>query len=102
TYADLEPYYDRFEYDIGASGTTGNLLGQTLPGGNPFEAARNRPYSNPALEEIAFQRLFRETNERLGNHPFPQPSGILSRAWVDPWGAQPSGCPCCGLRTRVG
>jgi len=102
TYADLEPYYDRFEYDIGASGTTGNLRGQTLPGGNPFEAPRARPYPNPALEEIAFQRLFRETNENLGNHPFPQPSGILSRAWVDPWGHERSGCLYCGFCTRYG
>jgi gluconate 2-dehydrogenase alpha chain len=102
SYDDLEPYYDAFDYDIGASGTTGNLRGQLLPGGNPFEAPRRRPYPNPALAELAYESLFRETTQGLGYHPFPQPSGILSRAWVDPFGHERSGCLYCGFCTRFG
>src|SRR5258706_11934067 len=34
TYSDLEPYYDRFEYLLGTSGTAGNLQGAIQPGGD--------------------------------------------------------------------
>src|SRR6187455_2800364 len=37
TYAELEPYYDRFEYTAAVSGKAGNLRGTKQPGGNPFE-----------------------------------------------------------------
>src|SRR6202795_5018515 len=37
SYADLEPYYDRAEYDLGVSGKAGNLQGRKSEGGNPFE-----------------------------------------------------------------
>jgi len=42
TYAELEPYYDRFEYTAAISGKAGNIQGQIQPGGNPFEAPRAR------------------------------------------------------------
>src|SRR6266446_2570453 len=38
TYAELEPYYDKFEYTAAVSGKAGNLNGKIVPGGNPFEA----------------------------------------------------------------
>src|SRR5262249_25049496 len=44
SYADLEPYYDRAEYDLGVSGKAGNLQGRKINGGNPFEAPRQREY----------------------------------------------------------
>ena len=50
TYDDLEPYYDAFEWDIGASGSAGNINGKIIPGGNPFEAPRSRGYPNPPLK----------------------------------------------------
>jgi gluconate 2-dehydrogenase alpha chain len=36
TYAELEPYYDKFEYTAAVSGKAGNIGGQIQPGGNPF------------------------------------------------------------------
>jgi gluconate 2-dehydrogenase alpha chain len=36
TYAELEPYYDKFEYVAGVSGQAGNLQGRLQPSGNPF------------------------------------------------------------------
>ena len=42
TYAELEPYYERFEYTAGISGKAGNLRGAIQPGGNPFEGPRAR------------------------------------------------------------
>src|ERR1700736_6154218 len=44
TYAELEPYYDKFEYTAAVSGKAGNLRGVVLSGGNPFEASRARDY----------------------------------------------------------
>ena len=41
SYAELEPYYDRFEYTAGVSGKAGNLKGRLQPGGNPFVASVN-------------------------------------------------------------
>lgn len=49
SYDELEPYYDKAEYEIGVSGQAGNLQGQTIEGGNPFEAPRQRDYPMPAL-----------------------------------------------------
>src|SRR5215467_13265529 len=37
SYADLEPYYDRAEYELGVSGKAGNLQGRKIDGGNVFE-----------------------------------------------------------------
>jgi gluconate 2-dehydrogenase alpha chain len=42
-YDELEPFYDRFEYLCGTSGTAGNLRGKIMEGGNPFEGPRSRP-----------------------------------------------------------
>src|SRR6202047_5666750 len=52
TYAELEPYYERFEYTAAISGKAGNLRGQIQPGGNPFEAPRSRDYPLPPLTTI--------------------------------------------------
>ena len=49
SYADLEPYYDRAEYELGVSGKAGNLQGKKIDGGNVFEAPRKRDYPLPPL-----------------------------------------------------
>lgn len=102
TYEELEPYYDRFEYDIGAGGIAGNLRGTIRPGGNPFEGPRSREYPNPPLTLTPYGRMFADASTSLGLHPFTQPTGILSRAWVDPHGRARSGCLYCGFCTRFG
>ena len=51
TYDELEPHYDRFEYLCGTSGQAGNLKGQILEGGNPFEGPRSRPYPTPPQDQ---------------------------------------------------
>src|SRR4051812_34282675 len=48
-YAELEPYYDRFEYTAGISGKAGNILGKIQRGGSPFEGPRSREYPLPPL-----------------------------------------------------
>ena len=49
SYAELEPYYDRAEYELGVSGKAGNLQGKKIDGGNVFEAPRQREYPLPPL-----------------------------------------------------
>jgi gluconate 2-dehydrogenase alpha chain len=102
TYDELEPYYDAFEWDIGASGKAGNIDGRIVPGGNPFEGPRARGYPTPPLTATAPSYLFKEATGNLGYHPFPQPSGILSQAYHDPLGNFRSGCMYCGFCTRYG
>lgn len=101
-YTELEPYYDAFEYDIGVSGLAGNLGGRVLPGGNPFEGPRQRPYPNPPMADSAFGKLFGQACAERNLHPFPTPSGLLSRGWTDPYGNVRAGCLYCGFCTRFG
>lgn len=101
-YAELEPYYDAWEYDIGASGQAGNIRGQIIPGGNPFEMPRSRAYPLPPMAMSITSDMFGAAAAELGLHPFPQPSGILSQAYRDPLGNTRSGCIYCGFCTRFG
>lgn len=104
TYEELEPYYDEFEWDIGASGQAGNVRGHAghIPGGNPFEGERSRGYPNPPLVRNQASAKFWKACEDLGYHPFPQPSGITTRAFVDRFGNERAGCLYCGYCTRYG
>ena len=102
SYDELEPYFDRFEYDIGTSGQAGNLNGQLIEGGNIFEGPRKRPYPLPPLADTVGGQMFARAAKALGWHPFPQPAGILSRAYRDATGTMRSGCLYCGFCTRFG
>ncbi|MGI8484544.1 MAG: GMC family oxidoreductase [Thermomicrobiales bacterium] len=102
TYEELEPYYDAFEYDIGASGQAGNLNGQIIPGGNPFEAPRSRPYPLPPHPVSVTAKMFAEACDHLGYKAFPQPAGILSQRYQGPLGDVREACIYCGFCTRYG
>jgi gluconate 2-dehydrogenase alpha chain len=97
TYDDLEPYYDKFEYLCGTSGTAGNLKGQVQPGGNPFEGPRSRPYPTPAQPQPFSHTLFADAAKQMGYKPFPQPSGNLSAAYTNPLGVRMGPCTYCGF-----
>jgi gluconate 2-dehydrogenase alpha chain len=90
-YADLEPFYDRAEYDLGVSGKAGNLNGNKIDGGNVFEAPRRREYPLPPLLMDQSSALFKEGAGKLGHHPFSVPHAILSQAYK----GRP-GCSYCG------
>jgi gluconate 2-dehydrogenase alpha chain len=102
TYEELEPYYDQYEYDVGISGQTGNLNGEILPGGNPFEAPRRRPYPLPPLETSIVADMFAGACRDLGYHPFPQPAAILSRGYTGLSGIPRAACIYCGHCVRFG
>src|SRR6201989_942589 len=97
TYDELEPFYDRFEYLCGTSGTAGNLNGKIQPGGNPFEGSRSRPYPTPAQAQPFSHTLFGKAARDLGYNPFPQPSGNLSQAYTNPLGMRMGPCTYCGF-----
>ena len=97
SYADLEPYYDKVEYDMGVSGKAGNIAGKKLPGGNPFEGPRRRPFPLPPLRSSGWTELAAGAARRLGWNPFPGPAAIRSRAYR----GLPS-CEYCGFCTSNG
>jgi gluconate 2-dehydrogenase alpha chain len=102
TYEELEPYYTQMDYDIGISGQAGNIMGELIPGGNPFEGARSKPYPLPPLQRSKAALLFTGAANELGLHPFPQPASILSQAYVGVSGRPRSGCLYCGFCVRFG
>ena len=90
SYAELEPYYERAEYELGVSGKAGNLAGKKIAGGNPFEAARKRDYPMPPLMVDQAGQVFEEGAKKLGYHPFASPRAILS----EPYNGRPA-CTYC-------
>jgi len=75
SYDDLEPCYERFEWEFGVSGKAGK---------NPFAGPRKRDYPLPPLRHSARMVLFKEACEKLGYHPYDTPAGILSRPYRPP------------------
>src|SRR5437660_2796889 len=97
TYADLEPFYDRAEYELGVSGKAGNLEGRKIEGGNIFEAPRRREYPLPPLLADQSGLIFEEGARTLGYHPFSTPRAILSRNYQ----GRPA-CSYCGFCQAFG
>jgi gluconate 2-dehydrogenase alpha chain len=80
-YDELEPYYDKVEYEVGVSGQAGNISGRIDPRGNPFEGLRRREYPMPALRWTGFLDKMAGAARSLGWHPFPGPAGINSKSY---------------------
>jgi len=102
TYGELEPFYDRFEYQAGIAGKAGNIKGGIRPGGNPFEGPRSREYPNPPMKVSYAGSLYREAAKSLGYHPFIMPSANVTRAYTNPDGASFGACVYCGYCERFG
>src|SRR5262245_47529199 len=81
TYEELEPYYDRVEYEIGVSGKAGNIGGKKDERGNIFEGARKREYPMPALRTSGYMEKMHAAGKSLGWHPFVAPAAIASRSY---------------------
>lgn len=102
TYDELESGFDRFEYVCGISGKAGNLKGEIIPGGNPFEGPRQREFPTPPMEMTLAPKMFAKAATELGWHPFPQPSANLSQAFTNPYGCKLAPCTYCGFCERFG
>ncbi|WP_341486074.1 GMC family oxidoreductase [Thioclava sp. GXIMD4215] len=97
SYDELEPFYDRFEKIGGISGQAGNLQGQIMPGGNPFEGARSDAYPTPPLVRSHWNDLFAKTTTAMGYHPFPIPAGTIGAAYRNALGIELAPCTYCGF-----
>ena len=72
TYADLEPYYTRVEWEIGVSGQAG---------ASPFDPPRSKPYPLPPIPIKSTGVLLERGAKQLGWTAFPAPMGILSKPY---------------------
>jgi len=63
-YQDLEPYYEKAEWEIGVSGDDSN---------NIFRAPRRRPLPMPPLPGNREYQILKPAAQRLGLHPFDIP-----------------------------
>jgi len=64
SYDDLEPYYEKAEYEIGVCGDAS---------GNPFQGPRRRPLPMPPLPPDREFQILEPAAKRLGLHPFHTP-----------------------------
>jgi len=83
SYAELEPYYTKVDWEIGVSGDAT---------ANPFEPPRSRPYPMPPVPVKSSGVLFERGARKLGWHPAPAPLVINSV----PFGGRPA-CVNCGF-----
>lgn len=70
SYAELEPYYTKVEWEVGVSG---------LAGAHPFDPPRSKPYPMPPLPVKSSGVLLERGARKLGLHPFPAPLAINSQ-----------------------
>ena len=83
SYAELEPYYTKVDWEIGVSG---------LAGAHPNEPPRSRPYPMPPMPVKSSGVLLERGARRLGLHPYPAPLAIASQ----PYRGR-AGCIHCGF-----
>jgi len=86
SYEDLEPYYERAEWEIGVSGDDSQ---------NPFAPPRKKPQPMPPFPYNKEAQLLIPAARRLGWHPFPIP---MLRNSV-PYGGRPA---CIHMRSCAG
>src|SRR5690606_25255700 len=102
TYEELELHYDRFEKLCGIGGKAGNLNGEIVEGGNPFEGPRSAEYPNPPMHMTFSQQQFEAATKELGLKPFPGPSANMTEPYVNPLGCQLAPCSYCGFCEKYG
>src|ERR1039458_9597880 len=86
SYAEMEPYYEKAEYEIGVSGDVSE---------DPFHGPRRKPLPMPPLPVGREHTILKPAAQRLGLHPFDIP---MLRNSV-PYGGR---TPCMQCRWCVG
>jgi choline dehydrogenase-like flavoprotein len=88
TYAEMEPYYTKVDWEIGVSG---------LAGANPFDPPRSRGYPLPPLPIKPAGVLAERAAKKMGWHATPAPMAILSQ----PYNGR-AACVNCGFCETFG
>ena len=88
TYAELEPYYTKVEWELGVSG---------LAEANPFDPPRSRGYPLPPLPIKPAGVLAERAAKKMGWHAFPAPMAILSQPYKGR-----AACANCGFCETFG
>jgi choline dehydrogenase-like flavoprotein len=88
SYADLEPYYTKAEWELGVSG---------LAGSSPFDPPRSKPYPLPPFPIKSSGVLMERGAKQLGWHAFPAPLAIISKSYKGR-----HGCMHCGFCEAFG
>jgi gluconate 2-dehydrogenase alpha chain len=70
-FEDLEPFYDRVEWELGVSGADRN----------PYDGPRTRGFPMPPMRSTGWGELVANAASNLGWHPFPAPAAINSQPW---------------------
>ena len=86
SYEDLEPYYEKAEWEIGVAGDDSQ---------NPFAPPRKKPQPMPPFSHNKGAKLLHDAALRLGLHPFPNP--VLRNSV--PYGGRPA---CIRMRNCNG
>lgn len=102
TYDELEPYFTHFEEVCGVSGQAGNVKGQKIAGGNPFEAPRSKHYPQKPLAYAYASALFEKAAKEVGFNPFPAPASNSSGHYTNPYGVKMGQCTLCGFCNDFG
>src|SRR5260370_5289512 len=68
---ELEPYYDKVQYELGVLGQAGNIQGKIDTRGNIFEGPRLREYPVPPLRGTAFTELMGAAAGEIAVSPLP-------------------------------
>jgi choline dehydrogenase-like flavoprotein len=74
SYADLEPYYTKVEYELGVSGPDGEDA-------NPFEPPRSQSFPTPPHELNLASRAIQRGAHKLGLHLVREPLAIPTTDW---------------------
>ena len=77
-WADIEPYYDIVEHEVGVSGKAGNIQGKLDKDGNIWEGPRSREYPMPHLRTCDYLEMMKKAARGLGWNPFHSPAAINS------------------------
>jgi gluconate 2-dehydrogenase alpha chain len=116
TYEEVEPFYEKYEYEWGVGGRAGVLSadgtldrskakifdnrklqnGQdTEEGGDIFQSVRRKPYPYPPLRDSQSNTVLRKAMLEMGLSSFHHPTAYTSRAWTSELGVKRAGCSYC-------
>lgn len=91
TYDEIEPYYDKMEKTIGASGEEA-----------PFAGERSDSYPTPPHKKTDAMKLFEKASKNLEYHPYVIPSANLSEGYENPDGEKINACQFCAFCSFYG